>query len=182
MLRKKIEKNKFYFLLLKDDKRNGVLFAPEKVDTRFGEAAYPATNYEDLIFELRKGRYNAFMSSNVTAHFANEELKQLIEENIPKDYPLEFLPVKTKSIEHGDKLYYIIHFTKIFDVIDKKNSVRLSTGSIVKPCIKYEKAKDLDFFNSTAYSDGFIVSDKFRKLMKEKALDTGIEFWEWKSI
>ena len=127
--------------------------------------------------------YAPFMNSNVNPYFANEELKQLIEQNLPADYPLEFLPVKTMSEEYGENLYYIIHFTKIFDVIDEKHSKYVpGTDSIAVPCIDYNKAKDLDFFNSTARRGSFIVSDKIKKLMKKRKLDTGIEFWEWRSL
>lgn len=176
-----MRKKKFYYLLLKGSK-SGVLYAPKGIGTRFGERILPVEGYENITFELRNGTYAPFMNSNVIAYFANEELRILLEENLPKDFPLEFLPVKIISKEYGDKLYYLIHFTTVFDVIDEEHSKRiLSTGDIAVPCIDYEKAKDLDFFNCIARSGSFVVSDKIKKLMKEKGLDTGIQFWEWKS-
>lgn len=177
------KKKKFYFLLLKDDKKVGVLYKPIGVDTRFGTEVIPVEAYEHIVFELKDGMYAPFINSNCCAHFVDVDLKLVIEENIPKDYPLEFLPIKTISQEYGGKQYYLIHFTKIFDVIDEVHSKRIpETGAITVPCIDYEKAKDLDFFNSTAYSDGFIVSDKIKKLMKKRGLDVGIEFWEWGAV
>ena len=174
---------KFYYLLLKDNKKIGVLYAPKGTDTRFGERVLPVIGYENMTFQLKGGMYAPFMNSNVNPYFANEELKQLIEQNLPADYPLEFLPVKTMSEEYGENLYYIIQFTKIFDVIDEKHSKYVpGTDSIAVPCIDYNKAKDLDFFNSTARRGSFIVSDKIKKLMKKRKLDTGIEFWEWRSL
>jgi hypothetical protein len=65
----------------------------------------------------------------------------------------------------------------IFDVIDTKNSVWI-VDSIAKPCIDYQKAKDLDFFNASNAINEIMVSDKMKKLMQEKNLDTGIEFKE----
>ena len=52
---------------------------------------------------------------------------------------------------------------------------------IIGETIEELEAKDLDFFNSVAYLDSFIVSDKLRKEMKKKGLDKGMQFWEWKS-
>ena len=49
---------------------------------------------------------------------------------------------------------------------------------VVKPYIDYNKAKDLDFFNSEARINGIMVSDKMKKLMKKRKLDAGIEFKE----
>lgn len=178
-----MKKKRFYYLLLKSGNKFRVLYKPVGTDTRFGAAVTPVEGYEHMVFELRSGIYKPFMNSNCCACFADEDLKQLLEENIPEDCPLEFLPVKATSKEYGDKLYYIIHFTKVFDVIDKENSKYVpETGDITIPCIDYEKAKDLDFFNSTARISGFIVSDKIKKLMKKRGLDVGIEFWEWNSI
>lgn len=176
-----MKKKSFYCILLKDNKKLGVLYAPKGTDTRFGEEVSPVDNYKNMVFELRNGQYAPFMCANVAPSFVNEELKQLIKEALPGDYPLEFFPIKVKSEEFGDRLYYMLHFRKIFDVIDEEHSDR-ALGSITKPCIDYEKAKDLDFFNSTAYTDSFIVSDKLKRLMKKRKLDIGIEFWEWRSM
>lgn len=174
-----MKQKKFYRFLLKDDKRIGVLYAPEGTDTRFGVDSLAVESYENTLFTLKGGVYTPFMNSNVLANFANKDLKLLIEDNLPECYPLEFLPIKTISEEHGDNLYYIIHFTKIFDVIDEENSIRVSaTSSIVKPYLDYAKVKDLDFFNSTARINGIIVSGKIKRLMKKNRLDAGIEFKE----
>ena len=173
-----MKKKKFYYLLLKEDE-TGVLYAPQGTDTRFGERILPVENYEDMTFELRNGTYAPFMNSNVAALFASEELKQFLEENIPQGYPLEFLPIKVISEEFGDRLYYIIHFTTVFDVIDEVHSKRIPmTGDITVPCLKYEKVKELDFFNSTYSLGGIFISDRLKKMMKKKGVDIGLIFRE----
>lgn len=172
-------KKTFYELILKYNKNHGVLIAPEGTDSRFGEDVLPVKDWENIVFKLDKGIYLPFMNSNTVAYFANKELKQLIEENIPQNYPLELLPIETHSRQYGKRIYYLIHFTKIFEITDKENSIRIpETNSIVKPYIDYEKAKDLDFFNSDIYINEIIVSDKIKKLMKKHKLDTGIKFKE----
>jgi len=169
-----MKRKQFYRFLLKDIKGQGVLFAPKGTDTRFGEDVFPVENWENTEFTLKGGIYLPFMNSNTTANFANEELRNLIQEIVPADYPLEFYPIQVKSEEYGDKIYYLIHFKIIFDVIDEKNSVWV-VNSIAKPWIDYEKAKNLDFFNSKARINGIMISDKMKKLMQQRKLDIGIE-------
>jgi len=168
-------KKQFYRFLLKDIKGQGVLFAPKGTDTRFGTEVLPVENWQNIEFELKGGNYLPFMNSNTNANFANEDLKNLIQEIVPSDYPLEFYPIRVKSDEYGNKIYYLIHFKIIFDVIDKKNSVWV-VNSIAKPCIDYEKAKDLDFFNASNAINEIMVSDTMKKLMRQRKLDAGIDF------
>jgi len=170
-----MKKKKFYRFLLNE--KGGVLYAPKGTDTRFGAEVLPVENWQHIEFTLQDGEYLPFMNSNVMAIFVNEDLKKLIDEIVPEEYPLEFLPIKVKSEEYGDRTYYLIHFKIVFDVIDEVNSVRIpSTKSIAIPYIDYNKAKDLDFFNHTARFNDIIVSDKMKKLMKQRNLDTGIDF------
>jgi hypothetical protein len=177
-----MKKKKYYRFLLKDNKNYGVLYAPESTDTRFGVEVLPVENWQNIVFNLKGGIYLPFMNSNTTANFANEELKNLIQEIVPVDYPLEFYPIQVKSEEYGNKIYYLIHFKIIFDVIDAENSIYLDlsdgTKSMVKPWIDYKKAENLDFFNASNAINEIIVSDQMKKLMQKKKLDVGIEFKE----
>ena len=170
-----MRKKQFYRFVLKDIKGGGIFFAPQGTDFNWGIENKSVIGWENIEFELKEGGYLPFMSSDVVANFVNKELKDLIEENTPCDYPLEFFPIQVRGGEHGDKIYYLIHFKTVFDVIDSKNSVWVAE-SIAKPWIDYEKAKELDFFNSTARINGIIVSDKMKKLMTKNKLDIGIEF------
>ena len=57
------------------------------------------------------------------ANLVNKELKTLIESYTTPESEIEFLPIKAISKEYGNKTYYIIHFKKIHDVIDKENTI-----------------------------------------------------------
>ncbi|MDH8702175.1 hypothetical protein M2138_001535 [Dysgonomonadaceae bacterium PH5-43] len=170
-----MKQKQFYRFILKYNRNHGVLIAPKGTDTRFGVEVLPVENWENMEFTVDKGIYLPFMNSNTTANFVNEELKNLIQEVVPKNYPLDFYPIRVKSEEYGSRIYYLIHFRIIFDVIDKDNSVWIG-GGIAKPWIDYEKAKDLDFFNSQARINGIMVSDTMKKMMQKRKLDTGIDF------
>lgn len=175
------KKKRFYFLLPKDNKRNGVAYAPQGTDTQWGRDVDDVIGYESMVFELRRGCYTPYLCTNICAELICGELKDLVEQYLPDNYPLEFLPIKITSKDYGDKVYYLPHFKIIFDVINVEASKK-EDDIITVPCIDYEKSKELDFFNSIAYSDGYVVSDKIKREMKKKNLDFGIEFWEWKAV
>lgn len=176
--KKDVEREKFYELLLNSSKR-GVLYAPPGTDTLWCRECYPVIGYEDMVFTLKDGEYAPYMISNVCCYLADEDLKQLIEEVIPEGYPLELLPVRVTSKEYGDKTYYLIHFTELLDVVDRKHSKYIpGTKDIVIPYVDPLKAKELDFFNCDVHPNHFFVSDKMRKLMKKRKLDREIIFRE----
>lgn len=180
-----IRKKKFYSVAPKSCRKNGVgiAFSPENTDTCYGCEVEDVIGLENVVFELRDGIYTPYLWTDVRVQLINKDFKNCIEQYLPKDYPLEFLPIHVTSKEYGDKLYFFPHFKIIFDVIDVEHSKIIpETGSITVPCIDYEKAKDLDFFNSSAYMDTFIVSDKIKREMKKNGWDYGLQLWEWKSV
>lgn len=151
-----MKKKRFYFLLLKDNKKIGVLYAPKGTDTGFGGEITPVKGLELMTFELRSGGSGPMMTSNVYADFVNKDLKDFLEVYIPIDKSLELLPTKIRSDEYGNSEYYLIHFTKIYDVIDIEHSkVIKETGSITVPCLDYKKVENLDLLTTCAYSNGF---------------------------
>lgn len=87
-----MRKKQFYRFVLKDIKNQGVLYAPKGTDTLWGMDVRSVENWENIEFELKGGIYLPFMNSNTCANFANEDLKNLILDNLPEDYPLEFIP------------------------------------------------------------------------------------------
>lgn len=177
-----MKKKKFFNLLLKAYSKYGVLIAPEGTDSTFGQNGYPVQMPSEFNFVLTNGEYAPIMVSNVRAKFVSEQMKLLIEQYIPEDYPLEFIATDVKSELLGNRLYYLVHFTTVFDVIDLEHSRLFSPTNITIPVLCYEKVKDLDFFTTTARSEGMIVSDALMKEMKKKHFEVGFEFVEWKSI
>lgn len=70
-----------------------------------------------------------------------------------------------------------MHFKKIFDVIDTKNTLYVEgTDSVIKLKLDYNKVKDLKVFNSQPAINDIIVSDEVRKSIRKKKLDLGLEF------
>lgn len=108
----------------------------------------------------------------------SEELKNLLESFIqPDNDDIEFLPIKARSKEYGNRIYYILHFKKIFDVIDKENTVYVpGTDSIIKVRVDYNKVKKLKIFNSQPVINDIIVSKEVYKAIKKNKLDLGLEF------
>lgn len=107
----------------------------------------------------------------------SEELKELLESFVQDDPNIEFLPVKAISAEYGDRIYYILHFRKIYDVIDKKNTIYVEgTDSIIKLRVDYEKTKNLKIFNSQPAINDIIVSADIRRAIRKNKLNLGLIF------
>lgn len=185
-----MRKRKFYFLIPKSEKDNGILYAPKGTDHYFGEPAVPVTDYENMVFQLKDGVYAPYMSSNICANFFNEELKDLVQSFLPEDNTaVEFLPVKVESEVYGNRIYYLVHFNIIYDVVDLMMSKRISIpgrapsySDITVPVLIYEKIKDLHIFNTKAYPYRFFLSGELCKAIKERGLATGMLLMERRSV
>ncbi len=172
-----MEKTFFYLLPNGYDKYSGLLYAPEGRKNPIASDGKPVENWQTLELTLRDGFYCDFSRCVSGANIVSEEFKEVIEKFIPKDYPLEFLPVKAKSEKYGDRRFYIMHFTKIFDVIDKGHTVYLEgTDVIVKECLDFQKCKDLHIFNVKPATNGVVVSGEVRRELRKAKLDLGFVF------
>ncbi len=168
-----------YFELIRDGyyEPGGVIYASSDIIYPLARDGKPISNWQNLTFTLKDGNYLSYHAVNAGANLVDDELKTRIEEFIPVNYPLEFLPVKVLSEIYGEKQYFIMHFKIIFDVIEPINTVYVDgTKSIIKLCLDYNKVKNLDIFNSQPAINDIIVSDKIRKAIKKRKLDFGIEF------
>jgi hypothetical protein len=178
-----VEKKYFNLIMDAKDKIGGTLYAPKETDTLLIKDAKEVIGWRNLVFTLKNGIYTPYHMANIGCNLLSDEFKDTIEEFIPNDYPVEFLPVKVQSEEYGEKQYYIMHFKIIFDVIDPKNTIYVpETKSIIKLCLDKEKVKDLDIFNSQPAINDIIVSDNLRKAIKKNKLDFGIEFSQLRCI
>lgn len=189
-------KIKYYELMMDGDSKEGLLFPPEahNLPRLFDENALPDLN--NNVFTLKLGCYGDYMRSVIGGRFVSEELMNLFEKYLKPEHKVVFVPVRVTSEEYGDRIYYLMHFEKIFDVIDPENTVyqdipeedlkdliriedpfNKNIDLVLIPALDYNGIKDLDVFNWDKYSVPFIVSEKVMKEMKKKKLDGGIEFW-----
>lgn len=169
---------KFYKLIAKgNDKVGGVLYAPQNWPYPIASDGTNVKNWKELTVSLKDGEYRSFHLCVGGANMVSEEFKKIIEDYAGEDPDLEFLPVKAHSDRYGDRVYYIMHFKKIYDVIDPKNTVYVEgTNSIIKLRLDYQKVKDLYVFNSQPIINDVIISDKIYKAIKQNKLDLGLEF------
>ena len=131
---------------------------------------------DEFIYELNDGMFCHFHMAPHGINLVDSILKDLLEKFAEKEF-VEFIPVLVKSKEYGDREYYILHFTKIFDVIDKDSTIYVDgTDAIIKLALDYDKVKDLHLFNSQPSISDVIISDEIRRQLKKEKLDEGIEF------
>lgn len=169
---------KYYKFIVKgNDKIGGVLYSPSDWPYPIARDGENVKNWESLIVELKEGAYRPFHMCTGGANLVNEELKILMESYITPESNIEFLPIKAISKEYGNKTYYIIHFKKIHDVIDKTNTIYVTgTDSIIKLRLDYKKVKDLHIFNSQPAISDIIVSESLYKAIKKNKLTLGLDF------
>lgn len=136
----------------------------------------------DFFYELEDGEFCHYHIGPWGVNLVDDILKDLITEYAEGQF-IEFVPVPVKSKEYGDRQYYIVHFKKIYDVVDWENSDCNPPGNVIRMCVDYEKVKNLHAFNSGSYANGMffprndiIVSTKIYKEIKKRKLNFGLSF------
>lgn len=168
----------YYKIIENGYSSTGVIYAPKEWPYPIAEDAQPVKNWQSLVLELKDGPYCHFHKVVGWANVVSKEFKDLLLSFVGENDYLEFFPVKIVSKQYGDKEYYIMHFTKIFDVIDKENTVYgPGDNNIIKPRLLFEKVKNLKIFNSQPMINDVIISNDVRKAIIKNKLDAGIEFW-----
>lgn len=157
------------------EKEAGLIYSPDKDKCPVVCDAEEVKLNDDFVYELQNGKYSPFDRGPKAVRLVNEELKELLEINAEKEYT-EFIPVMVRSKDYGDRQYYILHFKKIYDVIDEENTVYSNSGDIINLRVDYAKVKDLHVFNSRPYINDLIVSTKVYKEIKKRKLSFGTSF------
>lgn len=188
----------YYELLIKGISKEGMFFPTEDEENSLpmllDEDALP--DLENVFFTLRLGCYADYMKSVISGRFVSEELMNLFKTYLKPEQKVVFVPVKVTSEEYGDRIYYLMHFEEIYDVIDPEHTVyddipeedlkqivrigdpyNKNADIVSIPALDYKGIKGLDIFNWFKYSDNIIVSERVMKEMKKRKLDGGIEFW-----
>lgn len=168
---------RYYKFIVKWNDKGGVLYAPDSWPYPIARDGQEVKNWESLVVELRDGQYRPFHMCIGGANMVNQALKDLLQSYVTSANDIEFLPVKAISKEYGNQIYYIMHFKKIFDVIDPQNTLYVEgTDTILKLRLDYNKVKSLNVFNSQPVINDIIVSDEVRKSIQKNKLDFGLEF------
>lgn len=168
---------RYYKFIVKGNDEGGVLYAPDSWPYPIARDGQEVKNWESLVVELRDGQYRPFHMCIGGANMVNQALKDLLQSYVTSANDIEFLPVKAISKKYGNQIYYIMHFKKIFDVIDPQNTLYVEgTDTILKLRLDYNKVKSLNVFNSQPVINDIIVSDEVRKSIQKNKLDFGLEF------
>lgn len=97
--------------------------------------------YKDFPVVWHDYMYNEFAFALVS-----ERLKAFLVERTTKKDSIEWINVKVRH-EQVVKNYYIVMFTKLFDVIDEQNTSYYLEGTrILVPCFAFEKAETYSIF------------------------------------
>ena len=168
---------KYYMIIVQGNAKGGVMYAPSDWPRPIAQDGTPVNNWEALTVELRDGDYRNFHMCVGQANLVSGQFKEVLTPFVTNTSDLEFLPIKSQSREYGNRTYFIMHFKKIFDVIDEKRTIYVpNSKSIIKPWLSFEKVRNLNIFNFRPFTNDVIVSDRIRKLLCQSNLNDGIEF------
>ncbi|MDE7455853.1 MAG: hypothetical protein K2M96_04005 [Prevotella sp.] len=170
---------KYYKLIVKgNEKEGGVLYAPADWPYPIARDGYEVKNWKSLVVELKDGKYRPFHLCIGGANMVSQDLKELLQSFMGTNDDIEFLPVKAVSELYGNQVYYIMHFKKVYDVIDTKHTIYVkgTTDAILKLRLDYDKVKHLNVFNSQPAINDVIVSNEVRKSIQKHKLGFGLEF------
>lgn len=169
----------YRFIVKGNDKAGGVLYSPENWPYPIARDAEEVKNWQSLVVELKYGTYRPFHACTGGANLVSQELKDLLLSFCSDNTYLEFLPIRAVSKEYGDKVYYIMHFKIIYDVIDIQNTIYVDgTDSVIKLRLDSKKVQGLKIFNSRPAVNDVIVSEDVYRAIKKKGLDMGLEFMQ----
>ena len=164
-----------YYQIIPDgyDKKSGNLYAPDDWPYPITTAGKEVKDWDKLEVELRDGEYAPYHRCVSRANMVSEELKALLEEYIGENENIEFLPVKAKSKEYGDRTYYILHFrNKPEDVISEPHSDYYN-GHVLRYALDYDKVKGKKIFN--VQGEDIHISADIAKAIKKRKLTGGME-------
>lgn len=134
-------------------------------------------------FELRNGEYSDYHMGSNGVILISKAFMSVLEDFMPNDYPVEFLPALVRSEKYGDRLYYIIYYKKVFGVVDKKLS-KYTDNAITVTAYLYEKVKDLPFFPDEGLTlpaklcGSLVVNDEVYKALKKHKMLCGLEIYK----
>lgn len=168
----------FYEIVVKGNHKGGVLYAPHDWPYPIASDGKKVKNWQRLVLELKDGPYRSFFSCVGEANVVSKAFMDVILSFVGSDNDyLEFLPVRIVSDKYGDAIYYILHFKKIFDVIDKDSTTYVPhTDAIMKMKLDQDKVKGLSIFNSLPVVNDIFVSDALRSAIIKNNLGSEIEF------
>jgi hypothetical protein len=125
----------------KDYKLTGVAYVDESFSSiMVSENGIRVKNWKILEFELRKGIFTDYLPNNVGARMCSQKLRCIIDDIRTLRDDIQWLDAIVKS-SNITKIYYILHFPRLYKVLDLKYSVFDEDG-LIKPILRADAFKE----------------------------------------
>lgn len=175
--KKLLSKNNYFYLSHCYARHKGAAILDESNIRKPIEPEDIVTDWKEnyVLYLKNNDEFHHFLTTNQTFQIASEEFKECLEEFVTEETGLKFLPVKLVSKIYGERKYYILHFEKKHDVIDKKHTFSVG-GTPIYACISLKKVGTLQVFMIKQDPYFIYVTNEVRKALKKRNLDKGIEF------
>lgn len=174
-------KEKKFYILQQNSYFKGVncLFPTKKIK-KFMYDGQEAEGFENMTLTLPndgKSIYLPMHGCPGACDLVSKEFKELVEQFIPEEYPVEFIPAKAVSEVYGERQYYFLHFLKYEDAIALNLSkvIYFDDGSytVAVPVIDVSKVRNLHFFMLDAVC-GLTISGELRLALIKNGLKTSL--------
>lgn len=125
-------------------------------------------NWETKQFTLKNGRYTDYLAANIGCRLCSEKFHSTLERcKSPKDV-LQWLPAEVENESGEKRVYYVLHFPVLNDMLDKTKS-KYAGNILTKHVIDTKLCIGHDVFSYIKCSSlSFIVSAKVRKELKKE--------------
>lgn len=156
--------------------RFGIAYAPEDTPLILLPEEGWVKSWEKMCLTLKGTRFADYLSSNLTLCICSEKLKGILEKCRSEKDALQWLDVEVVAPDGQRRLYYVLHFPVVPDVLDRKRTIFSKEGVLVRPIISMKAARDHEVFT---YPGGghitLIVSETVRSMIKA-AKCTGLSY------
>lgn len=122
-----------------------------------------------------------YQANSLAWPMMSERLKATIESNAKKSEAIDWIACTLKA-GNESKIYYILRFNKVFDVLDLQKTLFIpGTDDIIRPCFSLSKIREYNIFtkpfdyNLWKITSAIYVNEAIRKAV-QKAKLTGVKF------
>jgi len=165
----------YYAVLHKPKKEWGVAYVlgdyPISMLPNEGEVS----KWDTPAFEAREGELTDYMANNRALRMCSKKLRDIVNLMTSERDCIQWLKVSV-VFESSPVDYFVMHFTKVHDVIDKTHSIMVGDDFVVKPVLSALAVNDhlIATFRGAETSALLVRSDLKQLMQKEHC--TGIQF------
>jgi len=167
---------RYYYIHWKEDDPSGVAYGPEESDLFILPEEGFVRTWAALQFTLKDGDYGDYLANDKGCPLCSARLKNIMETTRSQSDALQWLDVTVISETGEVRDYYILHFTRSFEVLDRSRTIFAGGDFVVKAVIDIKSVGTHQIFTfPTGGGKRMILSEQVKKAIEAGGC-TGLEF------